>query len=160
MVSESHSFRHGCRQLLGDFFRAIQHKEAWYISILNPVDGLDHTCLTYLLGFQGDVGVDFLCSTGLVKKGYSMNPDAFVVVKGEWDKFIHEQSIEDIAEPITHTTITKKKHWFINIGRKEKLQQIALDQFNGRKLLVKPLEMVSFQKKFHKQLAELVFMHP
>ncbi len=26
-------------------------------------------------------------------------------------------------------------------------------------MLVKPLEMVGFQKKFHKQLAELVFMH-
>jgi hypothetical protein len=93
--------------------------------------------------------VGFLCSTGLVKKSYSINPDGYVVVKGEWDKFIHEQSIEDNAE---------KKYWFINVGRKEKLQHIALDQFNEGKCLVKPLKMVSFQKKFHKQLAELMFM--
>ncbi len=74
----------------------MQHKETWYISILKPVNGLD-TCLTYLLRFQHDVSLDFLCSTGLGKKGYNVNPDAYVVVKGEWDKFIYKQSNEDIA---------------------------------------------------------------
>ncbi len=85
------------------------------MSILQPFNGECHTCLTYLLGFQHDVGIEFLCSTGLVKKGYSNNPDAYVIVKGEWNKFIYEQNISNITETISHTTVSKQvlvyKYW-------------------------------------------------
>jgi hypothetical protein len=85
------SFRQQCRQLLGTFFRSLQHSMPWWVSIAKPVNGIDGTHLTYLLGFDEDAGIDFLCMTGLIKRGHSRNQLATTVVTAEWDKFIDEQ---------------------------------------------------------------------
>jgi hypothetical protein len=72
------------------------------------------TCLTHYLGFEHPIGVQFLCSTGLLKVGNSRNPNATVVVKVEWDKFINEQGLCSVLEPINHTSISKKRHYFVH----------------------------------------------
>jgi hypothetical protein len=73
------------RELLGIFFCSLQVYQPRWLSIINPVDGLKESCLTSLLGFNYEVGLEFLYSTGLAKKGSSRNPLAPIVVSMEWD---------------------------------------------------------------------------
>lgn len=87
-ASKSHSLRHRCRQLLGNFFRALQNEDPWWVSLHEPVNGEMQTCITHFLGFEHAVGVEFLCTTGLLKVGNSRNPHITVVVQSEWEKFV------------------------------------------------------------------------
>ena len=102
------SFRQQCRQLLGTFFRSLQYSTPWWVSIAKPVNGIEQTYLPYLLGFEQDGGIDFLCMTGLIKRGHSRNQLAAVVVTAEWDKFIDEQNLGDIMETINKTSISRR----------------------------------------------------
>jgi hypothetical protein len=56
---------------LGDFFSAFEKDNPWWLSIIHPVNGDDETSLFYLLGFEHSVGLQFLCSTGLLKERHS-----------------------------------------------------------------------------------------
>jgi hypothetical protein len=78
---------------------------SWRFSTAKPVNGIEETHLTYLLGFDEDAGIDFLCMTCLIKHGHSQNQLAATVVTAEWDKFIDEQNLTDIMETINKISI-------------------------------------------------------
>jgi hypothetical protein len=42
-----------------------------WVSIAKPLNVIEQTHLPYLLGFDEDAGIDFLCMTGLIKRGHS-----------------------------------------------------------------------------------------
>ncbi len=96
----SHSLRQRCRQALGSFFCAFQKDDPWWVSLLHPVKNNASTCLTYVLGLKHSVGIEFLCSAGLLKVGHSRNPNATVVVTSEWEKFIVEEQLTDLVESV------------------------------------------------------------
>jgi hypothetical protein len=50
-------------------FPAFEKDDPWWVSIIHPVNVDDETSLIYLLGFEHSVGVQFLCSAGLLKEG-------------------------------------------------------------------------------------------
>ena len=152
-----HSFRQQCRQLLGNYFRSFQTAGPWYLSIGNPVDGVHKTCLAAFLGYDFEVGVDFLCSLGLLKRGHGRYPNAVTVLLAEWDKFIIEQELGDIMETITRTQVGDKMHYFINYGNKSLLTHIPAAQFNGEK--EGPSRIVDLplrQHRFHRKVSQLM----
>ena len=114
----TYSFQQQCRRLLGSFFRSLESSVPWFISIGHPVNGIENTCLTHLLGFRHEVGVDFLSSIGLLRRGHSRSPSAITVVNSAWDKFIEEEQLGDIMETITKSTVSCTKYYFINYGKK------------------------------------------
>ena len=128
----SHSFRQHCRQALGNFFRAFLKDKPWWVSLSKPVNDDNKTCLYYLLGFDQSIGAEFMCSTGLIKVGHSRNPNATIIIKSEWDKFILEEKLHDVMEAVNQTSISGQRHFFINIGDKKMLNHRPIDQFNGK----------------------------
>jgi hypothetical protein len=88
-------------QLPGSFFHSLKRSIPWFISIGNPVNGVENACLMQLLGFNHEVGVDFLCSIGLLRHGHSQSTSSITVVNSSWDKFIEEEQLGDIMETIT-----------------------------------------------------------
>ena len=115
-ASKSRSLRRRCRKLLGNFFREVQNEHPWWVSLHAPVNGEMQTCLTHFLGFQHSVGVEFLCTTGLLKVGNSRNPHSTVVVPNEWEKFIIEERISEIVETINITAVAGKRYYFIQVA--------------------------------------------
>jgi hypothetical protein len=119
---------------------------------------LQGTCLTSLLGFEHEGGVDFLCSIGLIRRGHSKSPNAVVVLTAAWDKFIEEEMLGDIMETITKTSVSRTKYYFINYGKKTLLKHHPIDQFNGK--IPKPSKGIFHlhprQRKFHKKLSQLL----
>ncbi len=61
--------------------------------------------LTYLLGVEHQVGLEFLCSTEQLKCGTTKNAQPFSVVKAEWDKFIMEENLDEILETVNRTSL-------------------------------------------------------
>lgn len=114
----SQSFRQQCQHLLGIFFRDLEKSGPWFVSVGNPVDGVPSSCLTFLLGFHHEEGINFLCSLGLLKRGHSRSPDAISVVQKAWDRFVDEELLGDIMEYITKTTVGDTLHYFIHYGKK------------------------------------------
>jgi hypothetical protein len=84
-ASTSPTLHHSCRQALSNFFHAFQKDDPWWFSLLHPVGSDKDTCLSYLLGLDHSVAVDFFCCTGLMKVGHSRNARATVVMKAEWE---------------------------------------------------------------------------
>jgi hypothetical protein len=152
------SFRQQCRQLLGTFFRSLQHSKPWWVSIAKPINGIEQTCLPYLLGFEQDAGIDFLCMTGSIKHGHSRNQLAAVVVTAERDKFVDEQNLGDLMETINKTSISRTSYYFFRYGKKSKLSHCPIEQFNGR--ISKPSVDIAalgiHQHSFHKKLSIMV----
>ncbi len=115
------------------------------------------TCLTSLLGFEHEGGVDFLCSIGLLRRGHSKSPNAVVVLTAAWDKFIEEELLGDVMDTITKTSVPRTKYYFVNYGKKSLLKH-PVDQFNGS--IPKPSKEIfrlqPQQCKFHKKLSQLV----
>jgi hypothetical protein len=130
-MSYSHSLRLSSRQLLGALFRSLEAADPRRVSIIHPVQDIKETSLSYLLGFEHQVGLEFLYSTGLVKKGNRRSPLSCAVVLAEWDKFIAEENLQDVMEMVNKTTVDHKKYYFIHYGMKNKPQHRPIDQFNG-----------------------------
>ncbi len=89
-LDKSLSLRRLSRQLLGSFFQDLANVDPWWVSIVSAVDGDQNTTLTHLLGFEHQVGLEFLCSAGLLKSGPKNN--TFSVLYKEWDLFIVQES--------------------------------------------------------------------
>jgi len=69
-VDTTHSLHQLSRQLLGSFLHDLANLDPWWVSsIVSPVNGDHKTTLADLLGFEHEVALDFLCSTGLLKIG-------------------------------------------------------------------------------------------
>ncbi len=111
--------RQHCRQALGDFFRAFLKDDPRWISLTHPVKDDQSTCLTYLLGLEHSVGIDFLCSAGFLKRGHSKYPNAISVVKAEWDAFVVEEGLGDVLEPVNISLVSGKRYPFINLGSRK-----------------------------------------
>ena len=143
--------RYHFRQLLGDFFRSLRCESPWWVSMVEPIQNDNTTCLTHYLGFKHSNGVPFLCSTGLLKVGNSRNSGSTVVVKAEWDSFIEEQQLSGFIEPINQTSVCGKRHYFVHFGSKAELNHRPMDQIKNN--IVKPRwkknqnVVVSFNKK-------------
>jgi len=100
--------------------------------------------------------MQLLVSTGLIKIGHSSNSSAIVVVKAEWDKFIHEERLQDLMEVPNRTQVGNDRYFFINLGDKKLLSHRPGEQFNG-KFLEKGLTYISTrQRKLHKVLSEIL----
>jgi hypothetical protein len=67
-----------------------------------------------------------------MKVGHSRNSKATMVVKAEWEKFIIEENLSSLMEGANQTFVEEGRHFFINIGSKERLGHRPIDQFNGR----------------------------
>jgi hypothetical protein len=151
----SQSFRQQCHQLLSIFFRELQCSSPWFISIAKPVNGVQGTCLTSLLGLDYEDGVHFLCSIGLLRQGHSRSPNAITIVMAAWDKFIEEELLGDVMETIIKTAVSHTVYYFINYGKKSLLKHHPIDQFNGT--ISKPSRQISNvhnrQHRFHKKLS-------
>jgi hypothetical protein len=116
----SRCLRQESRQILATFLRSLENLDPWWVSIVSPVNGDRSTTLTYLLGFEHEVGLQFLAGTGLLKHG-TQNAPSFSVVQDEWDKFILEENLSNIMETVNRTSVARKKYYFINYGKKAKL---------------------------------------
>ncbi len=121
-----------------------------------PVQDDIKTCLTYYLGFEHTIGIQFLCSAGLLKVGNSRNSHSTVVVKAEWDKFIEEEQLSDFTESLNITSVSNKRFYFVNFGRKGKMEHRPIDQFNGKKRQVKVAGLAEHQSKLHKRLYDML----
>lgn len=156
-VPVTNTFRQQCRHLLGSFFRSLEHSGPWWVSIANPVNGIEQSSLSYLLGFEYNIGVDFLCMIGLAKRGHSRNPLSATVVTTEWEKFIEEEQLSNIMENVNKTKVARTAYYFINYGKKENLFHRPIDQFNG--VISKPRKGTSnlkvYQRSFHKKLSDV-----
>lgn len=151
--SYNRSLRHVARQLLGEFFRSLESLEPWWFSIVSPVNGECKTSLTNLIGFDHQVGLQFLCSAGLLKTGPKKN--SYSVQIEQWELFIVQERLTRMMETINRTSISGSKYFFINIGNKEKLEHRPLDQFNGRKPTPsKVFDISARRRKFHQQLSD------
>jgi len=62
------------RQILGSFLHSLEHLDPWWISILSSENGDNSTTLTSLLGFEHQVGLQFLVGTGLIKSSRGEQP--------------------------------------------------------------------------------------
>jgi hypothetical protein len=123
-ASKSHSLRHRCRQLKA-FFCELQNEFPWWVSLHESVNGEMQTCLTHFLGFQHSVGVEFLCTIGLLKVGNSRNPHSTVVVPSEWEKFIIEEQISEIVETINRTAFCWETILLYSYRKKRELATLS-----------------------------------
>jgi hypothetical protein len=106
-ADNSRSLRHLNRQLLGKFLRNLENLDPWWVSIVLPVNGDLKTTLTSLLGFEHQLGLEFLCSTGLLKSG--TKPNSFSVVYEEWELFVVQEKLQKIMETINRTSVSRSK---------------------------------------------------
>jgi hypothetical protein len=81
----SHIQQYHFRQLLGDFFCSLNCESPWWVSMVERIQNYNTTCLTHYLDFKHSIGVQFICSTGLLKVRNSRNSSSTVVIKVEWD---------------------------------------------------------------------------
>jgi hypothetical protein len=88
--------------------------------------------LINLLGFDHGTSMQLLVSTGLIKIGHSSNSSAIVVVKAGWDKFVHEERLQDLMEVPNRTQVGNDRYFFINLGDKKLLSHRPGEQFNGK----------------------------
>ena len=147
-------FRQQNRQILGSFLRSLEHLDPWWISILSPVNGDSSTTLTSLLGFEHEVGLQFLAGTGLIKSSRGEHP-SYSVVQVEWERFIVEEKLQDIMESVNRTSVGRSKFYFINYGKKDRLYHRPIDQFLSKKpLKAKQLFIIERQQKFHRQVSK------
>jgi hypothetical protein len=117
-IAVTSSLRQQNRQILGSFLLSLEDLDPWWVSVVSPVNGDDTTTLTHLLGFEHLVGLQFMVSTGLLKCGLN-NSQSFSAMQAEWDKFIIEQSLQDIMETVNQTSVVRVKYYFINYGKKK-----------------------------------------
>jgi hypothetical protein len=153
----SYSYRQQNHQILASFFRSLAHLDPWWVSIVSPVNGDQSTTLTSVLGFEHQVGLDFLAGTGLLKLG---NP-SYCVVQAEWEKFLLEHNLQDIMETDNRSSVMHSKHYFINYGNKAKLSHCPIDQYDTKgQIKARPLIIIVQQQKFHRQVSKaLVSAH-
>jgi hypothetical protein len=66
---------------------------------MSPVNGDNSTTLTSFLGFEHQVGLQFLVGTSLIKRSSGEQP-SYLVVQKEWERFILEEKLQDIMESV------------------------------------------------------------
>jgi hypothetical protein len=153
-IPNTFSFRQQNRQFLGSFFRSLEHLDPWWVSITSPVNGDQSTTLTSLLGYEHMVGLEFLVSTGLVKRINQEKP-SYLVVLAEWEKFIVEEKLQNIMETVNRSSVMRSKYYFINYGKKNKLTHRPIDQFDSKHpMQSKQLFIIDRQQKFHRQVSK------
>jgi len=146
------SLRHLCRQLLGNFFRSLGNLEPWWVSIVHPVEGDETTTLTSLLGFEHDVGLQFLCSAGLLKPGPKKS---YSVLIEQWDLFIVQEKLQEIMETVNKSSISQR-FFFINYGNRRALFHKPIDQFKGKAKRTKRFDISARQWKLHAKIGEMM----
>jgi len=120
---------------------------------VSPVNGDHSTTLTSLLGFEHDIGLQFLVGTGLIKRLGGDKP-CYTIVQNEWEKFILKENLQDVIESVNWMSVMRSKYYFINYGRKARLHHRPIDQFSSKHpLKAKPLFIIECQQKFHRQLS-------
>jgi hypothetical protein len=95
------------------FFRSLHCEFPWWVSMVEPIQNDNTTCLTHYLDFNHSI---FICSTGLLKVGKSRNSSSTVVIKAEWDSFVEELQLSGFIEPINQTSVCSKRHYFVHFG--------------------------------------------
>ena len=114
--------------------------------------------MTYLLGFDHQVGLEFLLVTGLIKKGSIRNPLGYSVLPNEWENFVIEENLKEVMETtVTVTSVDRSRYYFIHYGNKDNLQHRPIDQFNGN--VLQPISfgfLAARQQKLHKQVSNVL----
>jgi hypothetical protein len=139
------SYRHQTRHILAAFFRSLENVNPWWISIVRPVKGDQSTTLSSLLGYEHEVGLEFLVGTGLLRRGNQSNA-SYAMVKKEWDMFIVENDLQDIMEGVNQTSVDHLKTLFGNYVNKGKLRHRPIDQFGTKALKKKQLYIIDYNK--------------
>jgi hypothetical protein len=96
------------------------------------VNGDHSTKLSSVLGYEHEVGLEFLVGTGLIIRRHEQNP-SYSVVKKEWEMLIVAHGLQDIMEGINRTRVDAVNTLFIYYGNKAKLRHIPSDQFDAKK---------------------------
>ena len=150
----TYSFRQQNRQILGSFLRSLEHLDPWWVSIISPVNGDYSTTLTSILGYEHNVGLEFLVGTGLIKRVSQVTP-SYAVVQAEWDRFIVEEKLQEIMETVNRTSVMRSKYYFINYGKKNKLNHRPIDQFDAKHAIkARQLFIINRQQKFYHQVSK------
>jgi hypothetical protein len=79
------------------------------------------------------------------------------MVQAEWEKLIIEVKLNDMMEAVG-TGVAHSKYYFINFGKKEKLNHWPIDQFTGglsRSSKADSL-LCAYQQKFHKNMSDIL----
>ncbi len=106
--------------------------DPWWVSVVSPVNGDRTTTLTYLLGFEHEVGLEFLVGTELLKHE-TQNTPSFSVMQAEWDKFRFEENLDNMMEAVNRTSLSRNKYYFINYSKKEMVNHRPIDQSDTKK---------------------------
>ena len=155
---KSPCFQQQCRQALGNFIRSFLKVKPWWVCLTRPVFKEDTTCIYYLLGFKEDVGIEFMRAAGLVKVGHSRNPNAIVVIKDEWERFMVEQKLSDTMETVNQSYVDRDRLLFINFGDKKALNHCPRKQFDGRVMgqHYTGAYLAARQRRLHKDISEII----
>jgi hypothetical protein len=155
---KSPSFQQQCRQAFGNFIRLFLKVKPWWFCLTRPVFKEDTTCIYYLLGFKEDVGIKFMRAAGLVKVGHSRNPNAIVVIKDEWERFMVEQKLSDTMETVNQSYVDRDRLLFINFGDKKALNHCPRKQFDGRVMgqHYTGAYLAARQRRLHKDISEII----
>jgi len=151
------SYRHQSRHILASFFRSLENVDPWWVSIDCPVNGDHSTKLSSVLGYEHEVGLEFLVGTGLIIRRHEQNP-SYSVVKKEWEMLIVAHGLQDIMEGINRTRVDAVNTLFIYYGNKAKLRHIPSDQFDTKKPWIKKRQLynIDLQQKFHPHVTKVV----
>lgn len=112
-------------------------------------------CITHYLRFE-HIGVQFLCSAGLLKVGNSRNPSAAVMIKAEWDKFINEESLSGFVDPLTKLVSQIRDTTSSISEKKQDLEHRPIDQIKGEQ--IKKMKIVDHQCKYQQQLSDMLVL--
>ena len=76
--------------------------------------------MTYLLGFNHQVGLEFLLVTGLIKKGSIRNPLGYSVLPNEWENFVIGENLKEVMKTtVTVTSVDRSRYYFIHYGNQD-----------------------------------------
>ncbi len=95
-------------------------------------------------------------AAGLVKVGHSRNPNAIVVIKDEWERFMVEQKLSDTMETVNKSHVDRDRLLFTNFGDKKALNHCPRKQFDGRVMgqHYTGAYLAARQQRLHKDISE------
>lgn len=100
--------------MLGYFLHDLANLGPWWVYIISAVDGGHKTTLTDLLSLGHQVGLEFLCSGGVLKRGPKSN--TYSVLYEGLELFMVQEKLQDIMETVNRMSIFR-----INYGKNENL---------------------------------------
>ncbi len=67
-----------------------------------------------------------------------------------------EEQLSDFTETVNITSVSNECYYFMNFGRKGKIDCSPIEQFNGKKTEVKAMRIAEHQHIFRKHLSDML----